>query len=82
MQLSQYLEDRNMKPKAFAEIIGVHRSSIVRFCDGTRLPDLDTIKRIHDATAGAVRAEDFFDNIEKARRPKAKPRPRKARASA
>lgn len=60
MHLTQYLTKKNLTHAKFAEIIGVHRSSVVRFCKGSRKPDLDTIRKIDEATKGKVKAEDFY----------------------
>ena len=60
MNLSDYLADKKISAADFAALIGVHRTSISRFCSGTRKPDLDTLEKIHRVTKGKVKAEDFF----------------------
>lgn len=64
MHLGTYLEKQKLSPAKFAEMIGVHRTSVVRFRDGTRRPDLQTIQRIHEVTKGKVTAKDFFSPSE------------------
>lgn len=72
MKLSEYLTTKKIKAAQFASLIGKHRSSVLRFCDGTRRPDLETLERIHEHTGGEVTAQDFF-----AKPPKAPTRKRK-----
>lgn len=60
MQLAAYLKSKNITPQAFADAIGVHRTSVVRFCSGERRPDLTTLQKIHEATGGDVTPQDFF----------------------
>lgn len=81
MKLSQYLAKHKMKPGQFAQKIGVHRSSVVRFCDETRRPDLGTLERIHDATDGQVTAADFFKAARAKRRRASEPMIPEAKAS-
>lgn len=63
MDLSAYLSQKKLTAAKFAKIIGVHRTSVARFCDKTRRPDLDTLEKIHKATNGKVKAEDFFSDV-------------------
>lgn len=60
MKLADYLETKNIKPAVFARKIGKHRSSVLRFCKGTRKPDIETLEAIHRETKGKVTAKDFF----------------------
>jgi transcriptional regulator with XRE-family HTH domain len=66
MDLRTYLEKQKLSPAQFAEKIGVHRTSVIRFRDRTRKPDLDTIQKIHEVTKGRVTAKDFFQPSEAA----------------
>lgn len=61
MKLSDYLALHKITSSAFADLIGVTQSSVSRFCNGTRRPDLTTIEKIHKVTGGQVTAEDFFE---------------------
>lgn len=45
---------------ALAAQIGVDRTTVSRIRRGTRLPSADLMRRISDATAGAVMANDFI----------------------
>jgi transcriptional regulator with XRE-family HTH domain len=60
MNLTKYLEKYNISAGEFADIIGVNRSNVSRFCSGQRLPGLKTLERIYIATRGKVTAKDFF----------------------
>lgn len=62
MHLSTYLKKKRISHDVFAESIGVHRSSVSRFCARTRKPDLDTLEKIHKVTRGVVTAKDFFSS--------------------
>lgn len=58
--LARYLEAKKISVPEFAKLIGVHRTSVIRFLDGTRKPALGTAQRIHSVTKGKVKPEDFF----------------------
>lgn len=60
MKLETYLSDVGIKPTAFAAAIGVAPSTITRILRGERSPSLDLVMRIHAATEGKVRAEDWY----------------------
>ena len=61
MQLSHYLSQNELTATAFAEKIGRHKSTVTRILRGEMRPDLDTMQRILDETAGQVTPNDFFD---------------------
>lgn len=63
MQLTTYLEKKGLTPTDFAKQIGVHRSSVVRFCAGTRRPNLATAARIEKATGGKVTTDDLLEAV-------------------
>lgn len=63
MKLALYLETKKIKPAVFARLIGKHRSTVLRFCKGTRRPDIDTLEAIHRETKGRVTAKDFFQGV-------------------
>lgn len=60
MQLGAYLKSKKLKPAEFAEIVGVHRTTVVRLCEGTRGVSREMAQRIHAATNGKVTATDLF----------------------
>ena len=60
MKLKTYLTQNAINQSQFAALIGVHRSTVHRFIEGTRRPDLTTLERIHRVTGGSVTAVDFF----------------------
>lgn len=62
MKLSKYLSVHGITATQFAALIGVNQSSVSRFCNEARRPDLTTIEKIHNVTNGSVRAEDFFES--------------------
>lgn len=66
MHLSDYLSKKKLSPAEFGDLIGKHRTTVVRLCSGTRRPDIDTIQKIHEVTDGKVRAEDFYERAARA----------------
>jgi transcriptional regulator with XRE-family HTH domain len=59
MKLDAYLEQKNMPVEQFADLIGVHRTSVYRFIKGLAFPRPSTLKRITQETGGRVTANDF-----------------------
>lgn len=68
MKLDAYLKSKNIKPARFAAMISVNRSTVHRFCNGERRPDLSTLQLIHEVTDGEVTAVDFFTKRKKSKR--------------
>jgi transcriptional regulator with XRE-family HTH domain len=64
MKLSDWLETNRMSASEFAEIIGVHRSTVGRWADPkyTGRPWRDLMAKIAKATNGQVTANDFMDD--------------------
>jgi len=60
MTLSEYLAEQSLPPSSFASRIGVPASTIARLLNGERKPGLDLLKKIADATDGAVMPNDFL----------------------
>lgn len=62
MTLSEWLKAKDVTTSAFAEQIGVKRQSVHRYLEGERLPRRDVLAKIHQATKGAVTANDFLSS--------------------
>lgn len=61
MKLSDYLKANGLTDAAFAEIIGVDRSSVTRMRAGGQIPSAPVMQEIAKKTNGEVTANDFFD---------------------
>ena len=61
MRLKDWLTERRMTGSDFADLISVDKSNVSRWINGHVRPEWDVIKRIKDATGGAVTADDFLD---------------------
>lgn len=60
MKLADYLDTNKKKPADFAREIGVNeRESVRRYLAGTRIPTPTIMRRITQATNGAVQPNDF-----------------------
>lgn len=57
--LSAWLKSKNMPANDFADRIGVHKSTVGRWLDGT-LPQPEHLALIMRETDGAVTANDFM----------------------
>lgn len=68
MILSDYLNQHDVSDRAFAERIGVSRQALHRYRTGQRTPKPPVMKRIREATGGAVAADDFISTAETAGR--------------
>lgn len=64
MKLDEYLSARGLTCEAFAEKIGVTGTSVWRYAHGERLPRPATMRRIVEATDGAVTAQDFYSSAD------------------
>jgi len=60
MTLASWLNSSNLTPTAFADLIGVSRQAMWRYCSNERVPRPEILKRIHKATSGKVTANDFM----------------------
>lgn len=60
MNLRPYLDENGISPAAFAREIRVEPASVHRYLTGERIPRLEILERIIQATNGAVQANDFF----------------------
>lgn len=61
MKLKRYLALNAVKQKDFAARIGEKPARICLYCLGQRIPRPDVMRKIFDATNGAVTPNDFFD---------------------
>jgi DNA-binding transcriptional regulator YdaS (Cro superfamily) len=59
MQLSKYLDRKQKTPTAFARQLGVSHAAVVRWLNGTRRPNNDSVDAIEKATSGKVTFNDF-----------------------
>lgn len=60
MTLAEYLTEKRLKPREFAQRIGVSAESIRLYLAGERHPRPRAMRAITEATDGAVTANDFF----------------------
>lgn len=60
MKLSEWLEQHSMSESSFADKLGVHRSTVGRWCDGETIPRRDQFPRIVELTLGEVTPNDFM----------------------
>lgn len=61
--LAMYLDEQRLSARALALRIGVPTSTITRVLNGQRTPGLHLMHRIQQATAGAVRSDDFVPSM-------------------
>ncbi len=64
MKLGAWLTAKEMLPSAFADGIGVDKSLVSRWLDGSVIPRRDNMRRIREFTNGEVTANDFGDDQE------------------
>lgn len=60
MKLRPYLDEKKISPADFAREIRVETASVHRYLTGERIPRMEILERIIQATEGAVQANDFF----------------------
>lgn len=60
MKLHEYLSERGLTLEAFAKVIEVDVSTVSRYARGDRTPRPAIMRRIGEATGGAVRPQDFY----------------------
>ena len=61
MTLAQYLSEQGLTYEAFGALIGVTTPTAWRYANGKRYPGPAVMRRIVDATGGAVGPQDFLD---------------------
>lgn len=59
-KLDGYLTDREMTNAAFGRLVGASESTISRIRHGKQAPSFSLARRIKDATAGEVTADDLM----------------------
>lgn len=69
MKLASYLAKHDMKPKDFAELIGVDRTTVIRYVAGARTPSAKAMAKIAAVTNGKVRPNDWVPAIARAAAP-------------
>ena len=60
MNLGQYLAEEKIKPASFAATLGVPASTVARWVSRARVPRLEWLAKIEEATKGQVTASDFM----------------------
>ncbi len=60
MNLRQYLENRGMKIKFFAELMGTSSPHVSQWMSGKKVPRKETMKEIERITKGKVKPGDWF----------------------
>lgn len=63
MTLKEYLtatKPKKISHAAFGERVGVTQATINRYVSGDRFPSPDMIRKIQDATGGAVTVNDWY----------------------
>lgn len=81
MKLSAWLAEKNMSGAEFADKVGVNRSTVGRWLDGTGKPGWDQLSKIRDLTKSAVTANDFMDEEVQREPADAQPAPHKDEAA-
>jgi transcriptional regulator with XRE-family HTH domain len=61
MKLDRYLELTKQTRADFAQLVGVTEVSLSRYITGNRIPRPSLLKKIAQASAGAVMPNDFVD---------------------
>jgi transcriptional regulator with XRE-family HTH domain len=61
MRLIDWLTENGISQAEFARRSGVEQPNVSRYANGSRRPNAIVLKRIEHATAGAVTANDFFE---------------------
>ena len=61
MTLKEYLSEQGLTHEAFGASIGVTTPTAWRYANGKRYPSPAVMRRIVEATGGAVGPQDFLD---------------------
>jgi DNA-binding transcriptional regulator YdaS (Cro superfamily) len=70
MRLADYLAKAVVNHTSFAEAVGVERSTVSRWVEGSRTPGRDNIAAIEHVTGGVVTKRDFCVRREYRNRPR------------
>jgi transcriptional regulator with XRE-family HTH domain len=60
MKLSAWLAQTETRPAHLAKTLGVAHSTVSRWLDGDTIPSMEMMRRVADATDGAVMANDWM----------------------
>ncbi len=60
MRLKKYMDTKGLRPQAFADMIGTHRSAVDLWIQGRRRPNWLTMDKIMEKTGGKVKPNDFI----------------------
>jgi predicted transcriptional regulator len=58
--LEKWILENGLTKAEFARQANLQRQAVFRYCNYLRLPNLDAIKKIHDATNGEITFKDFM----------------------
>lgn len=60
MRLATYLNDNGLSCAEFGRRIGKTRAAVAAWCNGTRIPRPEQMRKIERATDGDVTPADFY----------------------
>ncbi|MDF1720542.1 MAG: helix-turn-helix transcriptional regulator [Minwuia sp.] len=60
MKLNDWMAEKGMTSTQFAALIGCRESTVSMYLNGKRMPRLNLMRKIIEATGGAVTADDMF----------------------
>ncbi len=60
MKLSSWLAKTETRPAHLAKTLGVAHSTVSRWLDGDTIPSMEMMRRVAEATDGAVMANDWM----------------------
>lgn len=63
MKLADWLKHNRMTPAAFAELLGVDKSTATRWANEETTPRPAQMRAIKEKTGGAVTADDFVPDV-------------------
>lgn len=58
--IKQYLDKHEISAPAFANEIGINRSSLNRYINGVRFPSRDIALRIYEASQKEIQPEELY----------------------
>lgn len=63
MNLKEYLEEKRLTYREFAEKLGIRTQSLQTIVYGKRKPSLDLAVKIQELTEGAITPKDLLDDF-------------------
>ena len=57
--LEEWIFNKGFSKAEFARLANLQRQAVFRYCNYQRLPNLEAIKKIHEATNGEITFRDF-----------------------